>query len=123
MNLCLQSGGGWWEVSLRRLRIYLSIEHILTELILGTMTVFMVTMIIMMTVYVCMWQVESVMCFVYLILATLGKAQFYLALDFVKNKFSRRSDICTDFHWFQKPRRNIITNQVPSPPMRCDSSK
>ena len=66
MNLCLQSGGGWWEVSLRRLRIYLSIEHILTELILGTMMVFTVTMIIIMTVSVCTWQAESITCVSYL---------------------------------------------------------
>ena len=114
----------WWEVlsavlSAGAASAFDIVERILTELILGTMMMFMV----MMTVSVCTWQAESIMCFVYLILATLGKAQFYLALDFVKNKFSHRSDICTDFHWFQKPRRNIITNQVPSPPMRCDSSK
>ena len=66
MNLCLQSGGGWWEVSLRRLRIYLSIEHILTELILGTMRVFTVTIIIIMTVSVCTWQAESITCVSYL---------------------------------------------------------
>ena len=47
---------------MRRLRIYLSIEHILTELILGTM----VTMIISMTVSVCTWQAESITCVSYL---------------------------------------------------------